>query len=482
MKGRVNNWLTEAEINQIHEASLEILWERGMRITHKGALEMLTGAGAQYNEKTGMVKFPPDLVEKCLATVPEQFTIGSRNGEQDFSLGKNEIPFVRNSSGAEGYLDLKTREYRLGTKKDLIEWTRLVEGLEYVHICGGHYPCDAPMHTRDVLAAKIIFENTAKPLFVNPYDIETFKAMVDMALVIQGSKEALIKSPLFTILTSATAPANILDYAIDIIHYAGEYGVPVEINSAPLMGGTAPVTVAGVVLQNNLEIMSLAVISQLAHPGAPLMHRGITMYMDMASGAGLIATTECALAQVAASQVVRAKYNYPVVSYGPISDAKQPDSQCQIERTTQTVLAGITGSQLLLAAGFIEALYSIDPVQLIIDNEIIGSLYRILRGVNVDEATLAKEVIKKTLPNGNYLDQQHTFDHFRSEHSVPRCFNRKARPAWESEGSKDMNQLAMERGQTLLKDYSRDPLAEPVLKELDAIYNSVTKNKHVTSH
>jgi len=482
MKGRVNNWLTQNEIEQIHQASLEILWERGMRITHKGALELLTCAGAKYDEKTDMVRFPQDLVEKYLATVPAQFTIGSRNGERDFSLGKNEIPYVRNSSGAEGYIDLKTRKYRLGTKKDLMEWTRLVEGLENIHICGGHYPCDAPMNTRDVLAAKIIFENTVKPLFINPYDLETFKAMVDMALVIQGGKEALRKSPLFTILTSATAPANILDYAIDIIFYAGEYGVPVEINSAPLMGGTAPVTIAGVVLQNNLEIMALAVISQLAHPGAPLLHRGITMYMDMASGAGLIATTECALAQVAASQVVQAKYNFPVVSYGPISDAKMPDSQCQIERTVQTVLAGITGSQLLLAAGFIEALYSIDPVQLIIDNEIIGSLYRILRGITVNEATLAKELIKNTLPNGNYLNQRHTFDHFRSEHDIPRCFNRKSRPAWEANGSKDMNQLAVDRAQTLLADYDSSPLSEHVLKELDTIYNVVTENKHKTSH
>jgi trimethylamine--corrinoid protein Co-methyltransferase len=482
MKGRVDNWLTKAEIEQIHQASLEILWERGMRITHRGALEMLTSAGAKYDEQTDMVKFPPELVEKCLATVPGEITIGSRNGKHDFSLGKNEIPFVRNSSGAEGYIDLKTREYRLGTKEDLREWARLVEGLENVHICGGHYPCDGPMNTRDVLAAKIIFENTTKPLFINPYDLETFKAMVDMAMVIQGGKEALRKSPLFTILTSATAPANILDYAIDIIFCAGEYGVPVEINSAPLMGGTAPVTIAGVVLQNNLEIMSLAVISQLANPGAPLLHRGITMYMDMASGAGLIATTECALAQVAASQVVRAKYNFPVVSYGPISDAKMPDSQCQIERTMQTVLAGITGSQLLLAAGFIEALYSIDPVQLIIDNEIIASLYRILRGVTVNEATLAKELIKNTLPDGNYLDQRHTFDHFRQEHSIPKCFNRKSRPAWEADGAKDMNQLALERAQTLLKNYDCAPLARPVQKELDAIYNAVTEIKHETSH
>jgi len=482
MKGRVDNWLTEEEIEQIHQASLEILWERGMRIKHKRALEMLTGVGAKIDDQTGMVRFPPELVESCLATVPAEIAIGSRGGKHDFLLGKNKIPYVRTSSGAEGYIDLKSREYRMGTKDDLEEWARIVDGLENVHFCGGHYPSDGPLHTRDVLAAKIIFSNTTKPLFINPYDLDTFKAIVEMAIAVQGSKEALRQSPLLTILTSATAPADILDYCVDLIFYAGEHGIPVEINSAPLMGGTAPVTIAGVVLQNNLEIMSLAVLSQLAHPGAPLLHRGITMFMDMSDGSGLIGTTECALAQVAAAQVVRSKYNYPVVSYGPISDAKLPDSQCQIERTLQTLLAGITGSQLLLAAGFIEALYSTDPVQLVIDNEIIGCLYRILRGVTLDDATLAKEVIKGTGPGGNYLTHNHTYEHFRQEHAIPRCFNRRSRSSWEEEGAKDMNQLAAERAHSLLENYDCEPLDESLLKEFNGVFNAVTESKHAINH
>jgi trimethylamine--corrinoid protein Co-methyltransferase len=295
---------------------------------------------------------------------------------------------------------------------------------------------------------------------------------------VQGGKKELRQSPLITMLTSATAPADILDYCVDIIFHAGEYGVPVEINSAPLMGGTAPVTIAGVVLQNNLEIISLAVISQLANTGAPLLHRGITMFMDMSSGAGLMGTVECALAQAAASQVVQTKYNFPVVSYGLISDTKIADSQSQIERTVQALLAGMTGSPLLLAAGFIEAVYSVDPLQLVIDNEIIGMLYRILRGVTVDEASLAKEIIKNTLPGDNYLTHPHTLEHFRGEHYIPKCVNRMPRADWEREGAKEMNQLIQERAAALLESYNREPLSPDILKELDAIYQSVTTKKH----
>lgn len=482
MKERLHCWLTDEDIEKIHQHSLEILWDRGMRVSHPRAVELLEGAGAKIDHNTRMVRFPPELVEKCLTSVPSETVIGSRNAANDYRLGKNEIPFVRTSSGAEGYIDLKTRRYRLGTREDLVQWARLVDGLENVHICGGHYPTDAAMHTRDVLTVKTILENTTKQAFVNPYDLETFKSMVEMALLVQGGKKALRQSPLISILTSATAPGDILDYCVDLIFYAGEYGIPVEINSAPLMGGTAPVTIAGVVLQNNLEILSLAVISQLANPGAPLLHRGISMFMDMSMGAGLIGTAECGLAQAVTSQVVQKKYNFPVVNYGPISDAKLPDSQCQIERTVQTLLAGMTGSHLLLAAGFIEALYSVDPVQLVIDNEILGILYRVLQGVTIDETTLAKDLIKNTPPGGNYLTQPHTLEHFRDEHRIPRCFYRKPRTDWEREGAKDMNQLARERATHLIDAYKGVPLDPGVLKELDAIYQSIADKKHDTSH
>jgi trimethylamine--corrinoid protein Co-methyltransferase len=124
----------------------------------------------------------------------------------------------------------------------------------------------------------------------------------------------------------------------------------------------------------------------------------------------------------------------------------------------------------------------VDPLQLVIDNEIMGILYRILRGVTFDEATLAKELIKNTLPGGNYLTQEHTLEHFRSEHHIPKCFNRNPRADWEREGAKDMYQLAQERAIHLLDSHKREPLAPSVLKELDVIYKSITNRKHDTSN
>lgn len=477
MGNQLNGWLSDDDIERIHNDTLEILWERGMKVQQPQALELLTDAGAKIEHPSGMVRFPPELVERCMQTVPNNFVLGGRIPDKYLSLGLNSEPIVRSTSGAEGYIDLRTRAYRLGTTDDLIEWTRLLDGLDNIHICAGFYPCDVPMDTRDVFTIKTMMEHTTKPLFLNPYDFDTFKAIIDMAIAVRGSEQSLKERPLVTMLTSATAPGHILDYCIDLLLLAGKYGVPVEINSAPIMGGTSPVTIAGCVLQNNVEILSLAVISQLANPGTPLIHRGITMVMDMATGAGLMGTMECALAQVASSQLVRAKYNMPVATYGPMTDAKTADGQSQIERTIQTFLAGLTGSHMLLAPGYLEALYTVDPVQLTIDDEIIGLLLRILRGININEDTLAKELIKGMHPGGNYLVEMHTLDHFRTEHYIPKCFNRKPRNDWKEEGAKDLNQNAQERAINILETHQPAPLEESARKELDVIYQKVTDKK-----
>lgn len=466
-------WMTVNDMERIHSASLEILWERGMKVHSIRALDLLADAGANVNQQTGMVRFPPELVERCLGTLPGEFILGTRNSDGEFALGANSRPLIRTSSGARDYIDLRTRESKPGTLGDLKEWARLVDGLENIHICGGFFPSDTPPEVMDVAAVKTILENTLKPVFVNPFAKETFKAIVDMAVAVRGSKRSLMDRPLVTILTSATAPGNIFDFCVETLFLAGEYGIPVEVNTSPLMGGTCPITIAGCLLQINLEILSLVVISQLANPGTPLIYRALTMALDMATGEGVIGSMECALAQAAQSQFVRAKYNLPIASCGPITDAVTADGQSQIERTAQTFLAGLTGSQILVAAGAVNTAYAADPVQLTIDDEIIDLLHRVLRGFNIDESTLAKDLIKTMEPGESYLQKEHTFQHFRAEHSRPKCFNRFSRDAWDRKGGKDLNQMAQERAIRILKERQVVPLDTHVQRELDSIYNSL---------
>ena len=476
MKGKFHSWLTNDDVEQIHQSSLEILWERGMRLKHEHALELLDAAGAKIDHGSHMVRFPPDLVERCIETTPGGFTIGGRLNK-DVRIGMDSPIAARSTSGAEGYIGLKSREYHMGTTADLIEWTRILDNMQHVDICAGFYPLDVPSHTRDVFTVKTMLENTVKPIFLNPYDVDSFQAIIDMAIAIRGSESALKERPIVSILTSATAPGSIIEYCVDQIILAGQYGVPVEVNTGVVMGGTSPVTIAGCILQSNVEILSLVVISQLANPGTPLIHRNITMAMDMTSGTGLMGAMECGIAQAAVAQLIKTKYQIPVSSNGPMTDAKISDGQSQIERSILTILSGLTGTDLLLAPGYLEALYTVDPVQLVIDDEIIGCLKRILRGIDVNETTLAKDIILGTLPGGNYLTQMHTLENFRSEYHLPKIFNRDARGIWTEAGAKDLNQRAQERALHILETCQLEPLASEIQHELDTIYAAINKQK-----
>jgi trimethylamine--corrinoid protein Co-methyltransferase len=462
-------WLQEDEIEKIHQATLEILWERGMKVEHAQGRNLLADGGAAVDEKNHMVRFPPDLVERCIETTPGGFAMGGRHGK-DVRIGMNSPIVARTTSGAEGYIDLISRKYHMGTSADLIEWTRLLDHMQHVDICAGFYPLDVPSHIRDVFTVKTMLENTVKPIFLNPYDVDSLQAIIDMASAIRGSEAALKERPIVSILTSATAPGSIIEYCVDQLILAGKYGVPLEVNTGVVMGGTCPVTIAGCILQSNVEILSLLVISQLANPGTPLIHRNITMAMDMTSGTGLMGAMECGIAQAAVAQLIKTKYKIPVSSNGPMTDAKISDGQSQIERSILTILSGLTGADLLIAPGYLEALYTVDPVQLVIDDEIIGYLKRIIRGIDINETTLAKDIIKNTPPGGNYLTQRHTLENFRSEYHLPKIFNRDARAKWTDAGSKDLNQRAKERAIEILKEHRQEPLDESVQKELDAIY------------
>lgn len=477
MNWNLDSWLTPEEMDRIHNDSLDILWERGMHITHPRALELLQAYGAKMNPETNMVFFPPELVERCLNTMPASFLMADRMCNRELHIGSGSRPFVRCTSGAEGYIDLRQRTHRLGTSQDLQEWSRLVDALEHIDICGGFYPEDGPADCRDVLAVKIMFENCLKPVFLNPYDVETTGAILNMALAIRGSEQALRERPLFSVLTSATAPGHILDYCVDILFLTGRQGIPVEVNTAPIMGATCPVTIAGCLLQSNVEILSLITISQLANPGTPLLHRVITMIMDMSSGAGVIASMESALAQAALAQLMKNKYRMPVATYGPITDSKLCDGQSQIERTILTLLATMTGCDLLLAPGFIEALNTVDPVQLVIDDEILGLVLRLQQGFEVNEETLAKDCIMRVGPGSNFLAEQHTFEHFRREQVRPKIFNRDNRSGWEGKGAKDLNQQAAERAGRLLKTREPELLDPKIQQELDTIFRSLQKDK-----
>jgi trimethylamine--corrinoid protein Co-methyltransferase len=181
------------------------------------------------------------------------------------------------------------------------------------------------------------------------------------------------------------------------------------------------------------------------------------------------------MAEAALTQLVSEKYKIPISSFGMNTDAVIADGQSQMERTVETLLTALSGISLLVGAGQVDRGNTLDPVQLVMDDELLGNVFRALRGFEVNESTLAVELVKKTGVGGNFLDTDHTLQYFQKEHRLPHGLNRKDRTAWLADGAKDLNCLAQERAITILQGDQGVPLDEAVQREPEDIYASLAE-------
>jgi len=235
------------------------------------------------------------------------------------------------------------------------------------------------------------------------------------------------------------------------------------------MGATAPVTIAGIVLLTNVELLAGNVITQTFHPGTPVHFLGHKFLIDMSTGNLKHSAVEAMLAAAANSEFSIRKYGIPFHTYGSGSDSMIPDGQSMIERTFQGLLVAMGEGKVFGGLGQLETVNAISPTQLVIDDDIIGMIRKARQKINWDDEYLAADVIAAVGPGGQFLDHQHTYDHFR-EVFRPRTFNKKSRSEWIAEGKqKTIVDHANELLDEIMRSHQVTPLPKEVAKELDQI-------------
>ena len=461
--------LSDEDVHKIHERTLAVLEDVGVTVMHEGGRAMLADAGAKADPQTHVVRIPSDLVERSLETAPKRIVLGARDPDKDLVLELGGRMYARNGGGPGHILDMETGKVREITTTDVADYARLVDASDHIDYAAPVYAQDTPPPTRDIRALATIFASTTKHINMRVLDIHSLPYVIKMAEIVAGGKEQLRERPLITMLESPITPLKIPDVLVDTLVTCGEYGIPVEICSMPNAGATGPITLAGSLLMSNVEMIAAVVISQLAHPGAPLEFAPRLMIMDMASGRSLTGSIENALLASAGVQLARECYQIPVNMHGPYTDGVVIDSQSAIERTYFTFLPAFAGANVLAGAGHLEQGLVISFTQLLIDNEIHGLVNRALEGFEVNDDTLAVDAIARSVPVGNFLTDAHTLKHLRMERYIPHLLTRDARATWEAAGSKDMATRAKEQAQEILRTYRPTPLDEDVARMLDEV-------------
>lgn len=472
--GRVR-FLSKEGMERIHEQALLILKNTGIEVDHDEGLRLLGDAGADVDLATKTVKIPSDLVEQCLAKVPRKITLAGRNPGRDLLLEPGGKIRSRNAGGMTQIYFSETGELRDATLADVGDFARLMDGLDNIDFVGPLYPSDVDPETVELQVLAKMFANTDKNINIRALTRRNLPYLVKMAEVVAGGKEELKKRPVISMLEAPISPLRFPDVFIDAIFLGGEYGIPLEICSMPNIGATGPITLAGCLLLSTAEHLATIVISQLAHPGAPLIWASRFAAMDMATGAtGMY--VEASLVNSAAAQLASEHFNLICDLHGPATNSIVPDGRSVLDECIGAFVTGFAGRpSVLCGAGSLEIGLIASFEEMVISNEIHGAIRRIIEGFDVDEETLGFDAITRVGIGGNYLQDEHTFKYLRAKRFDALFVKPQTKVGWRDGGSKGMVDIARERANAILAAHQPAPLDEDKVAGLQEVINEAQR-------
>jgi trimethylamine---corrinoid protein Co-methyltransferase len=456
--------LSEKECEKLHSASLEILQRTGVRLHHQPALDLLKKAGASVSDGN-RVRIPGKLVEDALKTVPHEITLYNRHGEPAVPIG-NFRTFYGTGSDCLNIVDHRTGERRKPVLQDVIEGVTLCDALPNIDFVMCMFlPVDVPRMVADRYQSEAMLRFTTKPIVFVSTDLAGCIDAVEMAEAVVGGAETLQKKPLAACYINVTGPLQHNEEALQKLLYLSAKGLPATYIPVALGGATAPITVAGNLAIWNAGSLVGLVISQLNRPGAPFITSGWgASALDMRTTVSPYVEPE---KQFIAQEMAHF-YDLPMFAFGGFSDSKLPDQQANLEAALTLMTNSLSGSHLVHDLGYLESGLTGSLAQLVICDELISWIKTSLMPVEINDETLALDVIDEVGPDGHFISNAHTLAHFR-QRWYPTLFDRSNYDGWIAKGGKDLGQRAAEKAEQLLAKHTPEPLPGEIQKRLQEI-------------
>ncbi len=464
--------LAAEDVRRIHEASLTVLERTGIEVAPSECREIFRAAGARVVDGESRVYLPRAMVEDALAQAPNEVVLCGRDPKHDLRLGGTRV-YMGTGGAAVKVLDLETGYVRESTLRDVAEIGRLVDALDNIHFylraCVAR---DIPIDLLDINTFYASLANTTKHVTGNCFSVQSVRDVVEMAAMIAGGREALRQRPIISVTNCWTvSPLRYAPETVEVLTEVVRQEIPVFLSSAPQSGATSPAALAGTLVQINAEELSGVVYTQLVKPGARIILGYVPSVSDLRTGNFVGGAPEFALMHAAVAQLGQF-YNLPVYNSSGLTDSKTPDIQAGYEKGMTGLAAALAGANYIHhAAGFLESMLTVAYEQYVIDDDINGSIMRMVRGIEVTDETLSLDVIDQVCrgregesPPGHYLGAAQSLELMHSEYYYPHTGDRQRRQDWEQGGGLDMWQRARRKAQQILATHQ----ATPIAPEIDA--------------
>jgi trimethylamine--corrinoid protein Co-methyltransferase len=467
------NLLTADQCEEIYLAALEVLDRVGVNVFEPEALELLAAGGARVNGER--VQIPDWLVRQALSTAPGRIAIGRRGSgdptapiRRAMLLERGRIYFGTGSDTQFTY-DIQTGERRLATKQDVATAARLSDALpniDFVMSLG--LASDVPTQNSFVHQFEAMVLNTAKPIIYTAADLRDVKDIVSMAQAVAGGAEALRGNPSLILYAEPSSPLQHSRTALEKLLFCAEQNLPVLYVSAAMLGGTAPVTLAGGLVICCAESLSGLVIHQLKNPGAPFIYGGSAPAMDARTALCSYGSPELQLA-CSCSAALAHYFNLPVFTTAGCSDSHVLDPQAGMEAGYTILMQALAGSNLIHDLGYIGAGMTSSMEMLALCDEMAATVRYLIRGVEVSPLTLAVDLIEQVGPGGNFFAEEHTAEHFRNYLYLSDLPNRLEFTRWRQEGEKDFYKRANEKVRRLAEEHKPPELPAETVEAVRAV-------------
>jgi trimethylamine--corrinoid protein Co-methyltransferase len=458
--------LTDDQVVEIKRTAFEVMSKVGFNVLHEGARKMLKQAGAWVGGER--VKVPEHIVTACLESAPKGWTIYDRQGKRAMEV-EGRKSYYGTSTASPRTKDALTGEIHPTYVADIATGAKVADALENIDwVMPMGSVQDVPPTVADLYEFEAVVSNTIKPVVFIGYTPRGVELVYEMAAEVAGGIDNLQQRPFLIFYPEPISPLVFPADVIDRLFVCADLFLPQIQGPTIQFGATAPMTLAGGIAQGTAEALMCLVLAQLRKPGCPCSLGCNFSAFDMATGLLSIASPEMSLALAAQAEVAQS-FGFPTWGLAGSTDAKTLDAQAGSESAFSILAQGLAGLNLIHDVGYMDNGMVCSTAQLVLGNENIGMTKRFIRGIEVSSETLTRELIEKVGPGGHYLDQDHTFEHFRKELWMPGLMTRSAYEDWQSQGAKDIASRIQEKLEDIVENYKAPSLPDKISAALQAI-------------
>lgn len=414
------NLFSKEQLQSLHDATLALLRNTGLRIDCTDFFKPLEAGGANVNRNTRIVKFPEKLIEETIEYLKNEIGSGRKQYLLNGVTNPRWTPPLGNKFGGAciEYLDWNSGQIRRPAENDLIRLLQLGEALDEVGFVGNPVAClvdndgkDIPGYMQRIKTASVVAKYTSKCGSTEVWNDKELDLLIEIGEIVRGGNEAYLEMPCFVTAKETIAPLQFPEEDGKILLMLARRGLPCLIVPMPISGATCPASVSSNIVMANAEILGVLTTLHCAVPDAMMGGGVISGTLDMATGSALFAVPEAIQQDAGLAQLYDELYGQDLAIGTGYTDAKFPGPQIMAEKTSKMTAAALQG-RFNFPVGLLSGGKCFSPEQAILDLELASMIKKTVSPVSSDENNIALNVMEEVGIGGEFISHEHTLMNF----------------------------------------------------------------------